>query len=261
MNLPSLDELNFSNWEIIFASFAGSLIELVEILGIALVVGRLAGWQNALVGASSGMGLTLIVSLVLGKSLLLIPTQILKILAGGFLLLFGQGWTRSVVRYYGGLPKRKKAKKDDDERLEEQLEQEGAQSGWNWLAIVTTFKSAVLESVEVAIAVVTLGAASQAWPEAIAGSGASFIGLAVFAALLRAPLKRIPVKVMKFVAAMLLMGFGTYWLGAGLNIHWPTGELAIVWIPLVWGALMTSTALFLRLTVSTQKPQEITRLQ
>jgi uncharacterized membrane protein len=66
------------NWEIFLASFAGSLIELVEILGIVLVVGSLAGWHNALLGSAGGIGLTVVVSLILGKSLTLIPVDILR---------------------------------------------------------------------------------------------------------------------------------------------------------------------------------------
>jgi uncharacterized membrane protein len=55
------------NWQIFLATFTGSLIELVEILGVAIVVGRVAGWRNALVGAGAGIGLTVVASLILGK--------------------------------------------------------------------------------------------------------------------------------------------------------------------------------------------------
>lgn len=239
------------NWEIFLASFAGSLIELVEILGLVIVVGRVAGWHNALVGSASGIGLTLIVALILGKSLTLIPVDILRIVAGGLLLFFGQKWTRSVIRYYGGIPKRG----DDEESLADQLAS-GKQPGWNWLAIMTTFKGALLDSVEVAIAVVTLGAAGQ-WFDAIGGAVVAALGLIVLAFLFRTPLNRVPLKPMKFVAAMLLMGFGTYWLGEGLNVDWLFGEWAIIWLPLSWGSLMVIVAAFLRWRMGLQKPEEI----
>jgi uncharacterized membrane protein len=242
------------NWEIFLASFAGSLIELVEILGIVIVVGRLAGWRNALVGSGSGIALTILASLILGKSLTLIPVDILRIVAGSLLLLFGQKWTRSIIKYYGGIPKRGGGKED---RLEAELAKEDNQSGWNWFAVVTTFKGALLDSVEVAIAVVTLGAAGGKWIDAISGALAAAIGLVVFAFLFRTPLKQVPVKPMKFVAAMLLMGFGTYWLSEGLNVELPGGDWAIVWLPLVWGSFMAITAAFLRWRIGLQKPEEI----
>lgn len=241
------------NWEIFLGSFAGALIEFVEILGVAIVVGRVAGWHNALLGTVGGIGLTAIASLVLGKSLTLIPLDLLKIVAGGFLIAFGQKWTRSVVRYYGGILK---PKDDEDEQLKQQL-QEGVSSGWNWLAIVATFKSALLETLEVAMAIVALGAAAGKWLDAIAGAGAAGVGLLGFAFLLRHPLNQIPVKLMKFFAAMLLMGFGIYWLGEGLDFHWYTGSLAMLWLPLVWGLLMAIAALILRRRTGLQKEEAI----
>ncbi|MBE9051887.1 COG4280 domain-containing protein [Nostocales cyanobacterium LEGE 11386] len=243
------------NWEIFLASFAGSLIELVEILGIVIVVGRLAGWRNALVGSSGGIGLTLLLSLVLGKSLTLIPVDILRIVAGVLLLLFGQKWTRSIVKYYAGIPK--KRKDDDEDRLEAELAKDGNQSGWNWFAVVTTFKGALLDSVEVAIAVVTLGAAGSKWLESISGAGFAAFSLMVFAFLFRAPLQQVPVKPMKFVAAMLLMGFGLYWLGTGLDVEWPGGHWAIIWLPLAWGVGMAIASAIWRWRVGLQKPEEV----
>ena len=62
---------------------------------------------------------------------------------------------------------------------------------------------------------------------------------------------------MKFVAAMLLMGFGTYWLGEGLNVHWPTGKWAIIWLPLAWGSFMVGAALLLRWRIASQKEEMI----
>ncbi len=242
------------NWEIFLASFAGSLIELVEILGIVLIVGRLAGWHNALVGAGSGIGLTVLVSLILGKSLTIVPVDILRIVAGGFLLAFGQKWTRSIVKYYGGIPK--KRGDDEEERLEAELAKDGMSSSWNWFAIVTTFKGALLDSVEVALAVVTLGAAGGKWIEAIGGATVAATGVGAIAFLFRTPLNQVPVKPMKFVAAMLLMGFGIYWLCEGLKLELPGDEWAIVWLPLVWGSLMAVAAAILRSRVGFQKPEE-----
>lgn len=231
------------NWGVFLGAFAGSLIELVEILAVVLVVGKVAGWRNALVGSGSAIGLTIVVSLILGKSLTLIPVHILEIIAGVVLLAFGQVWTRSVVKYYGGILKQSE---DEDERIRAELVREGVKSGWNWFSLMTAFKSSLLESVEIAIVVVTLGVTGGRWFEAIGGALVAAVGLVFFAFQLRAPLKRIPVKLMKFIASMLLMGFGTYWLGQGLDVHWPTGSWAIIWLPLVWGLLMAGAATFLR---------------
>lgn len=242
------------NWEIFLASFTGALIELVEILGVVIVVGRVAGWRNALVGSVSGIGLTVVASLILGKSLTLIPVHVLQIIAGAFLLAFGQRWTRSVINYYGGVLKKAD---DEDEQLREELEKEGITPGWNWFSFVTTFKSSLLESVEIAIAVVTLGVTAGKWFEAIGGVLVAAVGLLFLAFLLRTPLSQVPVKIMKFVASMLLMGFGTYWLGEGLNVRLPTGSWAIIFLPLIWGSFMAGAAALLRWRIGLQKQEEM----
>jgi uncharacterized membrane protein len=63
---------------------------------------------------------------------------------------------------------------------------------------------------------------------------------------LRASLERVPVKPAKFIAATLLMGFGTYWLGEGLGFGWPGGIVSLIWLSLLWGLLMAGGAGFLR---------------
>lgn len=231
------------NWGVFLGSFAGSLIELVEILAVVLVVGRVAGWRNALVGAGSAVGLVMVAAFVVGRGLTLIPVQPLEIVAGVVLLTFGAWWARSVVRYYGGVLR---PADDEDERLRERLAREGGRTGWNLVALATAFKSSLLESVEIAIVVVGFGVAGGEWSEAIGGALIATVGLVLFAVLLRAPLERVPVKPTKFAAAMLLLGFGVYWLGEGLGYEWPTGGLSVIWLPLAWGMLMAAGAAVLR---------------
>lgn len=230
------------NWGVFLGAFAGSLIELVEILAVVLVVGGVAGWRNALVGAGSAVGLVVAVALIVGKGLTLIPVHALEFVAGVILLAFGQMWTRSVIKYYGGTLE---PEDDEDERLGKQLGQDG-RTAWNLVALAAAFKSSLLESVEIAIVVVGFGVAGGDWFESISGAFLATIGLIMFAALLRAPLARVPVKATKFVASMLLMGFGTYWLGEGLGYEWPTGDWSLLWLPLLWGLLMAGGAAFQR---------------
>ena len=234
------------NWGVFLGAFAGSLIELVEILAVVLVVGSVAGWRNALAGAGSAVGLVVVVALIVGKGLALIPVHVLEFFAGVVLLAFGQMWARSVIKYYGGTLR---PKDDEDERLRGRL---GLEEGpaWNLVALAAAFKSSLLESVEIAIVVVGFGIVGGDWFESIGGALIATIGLIIFAILLRAPLARVPVKAMKFVAAMLLMGFGTYWLGEGFGHEWPTGSWSLLWLPLLWGLLMAAGAAFLRLRPS-----------
>ncbi|GAB4426595.1 MAG: hypothetical protein OHK0015_07640 [Chloroflexi bacterium OHK40] len=226
-------------------AFTGSLIELVEILAVALVVGRVAGWRNAWIGTGSAAALVIVGALIVGTGLTRIPARWLELLAGLILLGFGQWWVRGVVKYYAG---RLSPHEEEEVRLERELAASGRRAGWNWVAIATAFKSSLLESFEIALVVVTLGAANAAWNEAIGGALVATIGLLVVAFLLRAPLSRVPVKPMKFVAAMLLMGFGSYWLGEGLGIHWTGAVWAILYLTALWGVGMALAIRVLRVS-------------
>jgi Ca2+/H+ antiporter, TMEM165/GDT1 family len=245
------------SWAIFFGAFVGSLIELVEVLAVVLVVGRVAGWRNALAGAGSAVGLVAVAALVVGSGLALIPARPLELLAGVILLGFGQAWARSVMNYYGGVPE---AQDEDDERLREQLAREGSRGGWDTVALATAFKSSLVESFEIAIVVIGLGSAGGKWFEAISGALVASVVLICSAFwLLRASLERVPVKPAKFIAAILLLGFGTYWVGEGLGFRWPGGILSLIWLPLLWGLLMTGGAVFMRsrrrVTAETQGPR------
>ena len=231
------------SWAVFLGAFVGSLIELVEVLAVVLVVGRVAGWRNAIVGAGSAVGLVALAALVVGKGLALIPARPLELVAGLILLGFGQAWARSVTKYYGGVLG---APADEDEALRQRLANDGARGGWDPVALATAFKSSLLESFEIAIVVIGLGTAGGRWSEAIGGALVATLLLLVFAFWLRAPLQRVPVKPAKFAAAALLMGFGTYWLGEGIGFGWPGGMASLIWLPFLWGIIMAGGAMLLR---------------
>ena len=135
------------NWGIFVGAFAGSMIELVEILAVVLVVGRVSGWRNALVGAGAAIGLVALVALVAGSSLTLMPLRPLEVVAGVILLAFGGWWALSVTKYYGGLTR---PEDDEDEQLAQQLAAGGAGGGpaWRFGAMLVAFKSSLIESFE-----------------------------------------------------------------------------------------------------------------
>ena len=114
------------------------------------------------------------------------------------------------------------------------------------MALATAFKSSLLESFEIAIVVIGLGTAGGRWAEAIGGALVAAVMLVLFAFWFRASLEKVPVKPAKFIAASLLMGFGTYWVGEGVAFGWPGGMLSLIWLTLLWGLLMAGGSMFLR---------------
>jgi uncharacterized membrane protein len=231
------------NWGIFAGALAGSLIELVEILVVVLVVGRVAGWRNALAGAGAAMGLVAFVALLAGGSLTLMPLRPLEVAAGTILLAFGGWWALSVTKYYGGLTH---PEDDEEERLARQLSESDGRPGWNFLAALVAFKSSLIESFEVGIIVVGLGLASANWTEAVGGMLVAALGLVVLAIYLRGALQRVPVKPTKFFAAAFLLGFGAYWLGEGFGLNWPGGILSVVGLVFLAGTAMAAGAAVLR---------------
>ena len=125
------------SWAVFLGAFVGSLIELVEVLAVVLVVGGVAGWRNALVGAGSAVGLVVVGARVVGRGLALVPARPRELLAGVILLAFGQAWARSATRYYSGPLE----SHDDDGRLQEQLARSGGRGGRDAVALATAFKS------------------------------------------------------------------------------------------------------------------------
>jgi uncharacterized membrane protein len=144
---------------------------------------------------------------------------------GGVLLWFGWGWVKkSVLRQAKG----KRAGWVVDPLQAENIQLEQRPQGFSSLNFMLMAKSAALEGLEVAIVVMTLGLASNAWTEAFLGATIS-LGLTIaVVAVLHGHLLRVPEVLIKLGAGILLMAFGTFWLGEGCGINWLIGDWAIL---------------------------------
>ena len=88
-------------------------------------------------------------------------------------------------------------------------------------------KSAILETFEVAILVVTLGLASGAWYESLAGTAIALVFSVLIVTVLHKYLLNVPEVLIKLGSGILLGGLGTFWLGEGLGFDWLFGDFAI----------------------------------
>src|SRR6266851_789091 len=89
----------------VLAAFLASLVEFVEALTVVLAVGTVRGWRPALAG--TGLGLLVLVALVLalGPALARIPLDLVQLVVGLLLLLFGMRWLRkAILRAAGAIP-------------------------------------------------------------------------------------------------------------------------------------------------------------
>jgi uncharacterized membrane protein len=238
-------------WALATTAFLASAVEAIEAATIVLAVGYAQGWRIALAGTAYAI-LALAAMVGIGGPAILhfVPIKIIRIGIGVFLLWFGYGWLRkAVLRYAGRIPLR-----DEHAAFERELATlRNARE--QRVGLATAFNGVFLEGLEVAIIVVTVGSASSgALVAAAVGALAAFVLVAIAAVLVRLPFGRIPENTMKFVVGVMLVTFGTFWLGEGLGIAWHFGDVTLPILAAAYAGLALLICLLLR---STAPPQAL----
>ena len=92
-------------WPAAAAAFLASLVEFVEALTIVLAVGAVRGWRGALTGTGAALLVLLLIVAALGPALARVPLDVVQLLVGMLLLLFGMRWLRkAILRSAGVIP-------------------------------------------------------------------------------------------------------------------------------------------------------------
>jgi uncharacterized membrane protein len=204
------------------ASFLASTVEFVEAFTIVLVVGVTINWRSALLGTLAAFGALALIVATLGVALVVfIPLNILRLLIGFLLVLFGLKWLKKAIMRYAGL----KALHDEEAIYEEQLAEmrtrgEITTQRIDPFGVATSFKSVLLEGLEVAFIVITFGSRGNNIGVAAGGALVACLMVGSAGALVRAPLQRVPENTLKFVVGIMLTSFGTFWGGEGIGIEW-----------------------------------------
>lgn len=71
------------------AVFAACAVEGVEAVTIVLAVGLSRGWNSALAGVAVALIVLAAIVAVLGPALTVLPIDVLRLVVGGLLLIFG----------------------------------------------------------------------------------------------------------------------------------------------------------------------------
>jgi uncharacterized membrane protein len=237
-------------WSSILPSFLASLVEFVEALTIVVVVGVTINWKSSLLGAGAAFLALAAIVAVFGVTLYYIPINILRIIIGIILLLFGMQWLKKSLLRFSGL----KAVHDEAAIYEEELRELKARGDidahkFNGFGFATSFKSVLLEGLEVAFIVITFGIgaeaanatgnASEVVNTYITGNAhgllassigalAAFVVVSLFGLTIQKPLTKIPENVLKFIVGVMLATFGTFWTGEGIGVEWPLGDLFLL---------------------------------
>ncbi|HTW08773.1 MAG TPA: hypothetical protein VME46_14755 [Acidimicrobiales bacterium] len=211
------------------AVFLASAVESVEALTIIVAAGVSRGWRSALEGMAVAIALLAVLVATLGPALVyLVPIDVLRVVVGGLLLVFGLQWLRKAVLRAVGL----KAKHDEDAIFTKQLDALGGASqgrtGRDSAGFVVAFKGTFLEGLEVVIIVLGLGGGDHQLALAGAAAMAAVLVVAGVGVAVARQLAGVPENAMKTVVGLMLVSFGTFWAGEGLGVRWPGSDLAIL---------------------------------
>jgi uncharacterized membrane protein len=218
-----------------------SAVEMVEALTIVLALGVTRGWRAPLQGAAVAVAVLAVVVALLGPALQAIPIDLLRLVVGSLLLVFGLQWLRKAILRASGL----KALHDEEAAFAEEVaaaRAAGRSPGVDRYAFVISFKSTLLEGLEVAFIVITLGVNQGATAIAAAGAAVALVVVVAVGALVRHPLSRVPENTLKFVVGVMLTSFGTFWAGEGVGIDWPGSDgalAALLVLTVLWSVLFT----------------------
>lgn len=209
------------------AVFLACAVEMVEALTIVLAVGHTRGWRSAFEGTIVALvALTALVA-VFGPALVHIPLSVLRLVVGGVLLIFGMQWLRKAILRSSGL----KAMHDEDAIYKEtvaELEAINSRPDRDRIAFVMAFKGVFLEGLEVVITVLTLGTSAHRLGLAVITAGVAIVLVGVTGAIVAKQLSSVPENAMKMGVGILLVSYGTFWVGEGLKVTWPGNDGALV---------------------------------
>lgn len=228
--------------------FLACAVEAVEATTVVLAMGTARDWLSALSGVAAGLLLLGAAVAVLGPAITAVPLDDLRLLVGGVLLIFGLQWLRKAVLRASG----RKALHDEDALFRQQLAAAQSAAGGrrglvpDGYGFTVSFKSVVLEGLEVVFIVLTFGSNAHDVPVAAVAALIAVLVVAGAGIAVRAPLSRVPENTMKFVVGVLLCAFGTFWGAEGAGASWPGSDAAILVLVLLYAGVGLLLAAALR---------------
>ncbi len=245
------------DWGVGSAAFLASTVEFVEAFTIVLVVGVTINWRSSFLGAALAALTLAVLVAIFGVTLVkFIPLEALRLIVGIILVMFGMKWLKKALLRYSG----RKALHDEEAIYEEEQRTlkargEGATQRIDGFGVATSYKSVLLEGLEVAFIVLTFGTSHGSIPLAAAGAAAGLLVVLIAGVFIHAPLSRVPENTLKFSVGVMLTSFGIFWSGEGAKVGWPGGEIALLWII----AFIVAVSLGMTRLLSAQRAQSLGR--
>jgi len=162
-----------------------------------------------------------------------VPLYALRIVVGTLLLIFGLQWlTKAILRQTGF-----KAPHDERDIYDKQVAtlsmgKKGIAHGQrDSLAFAISFKGVLLEGMEVVMIVISFGLANGSQNQLGTAVLAALVAVAVMTmvgAVVAKPLTKVPENYMKLGVGNLLTVFGLFWMGEGVGVQWPLGDIFLL---------------------------------
>lgn len=212
------------DWPAFFPVFLTAGVEWVEAFTIVLAVSLTIGWAASLGAAAAGLGTLALLTAATGGAISLgARLQVIQLVIGVFLLLFGVRWLAKAIARQAGL----KSLHDEDAEFRET--QARISSGDWFTAWLIAYKGTLLEGLEVWLVVVAFSLHSRAWLSNGIAALIALLAVSVAGLSVRAPLRRVPENAIKFVVGAMIVSFGTFWtLEALAGDVWPFGDWSIL---------------------------------
>jgi uncharacterized membrane protein len=216
---------------LVLSAFLASAVEMVEAMTIVLAIGLTRGWRASLTGAAAATAALAVIVAALGPALTLVPINDLRLVVGVLLLIFGLQWLRkAILRGAGVIPLHDEEEIFAREAAEARAVAGEQRLGLDWYGFTVSFKSVLLEGLEVAFIVITFGSAQGSIPLAAIGAGVAIVLVGVLGAFARRPLSRVPENSLKFAVGAMLTTFGIFWSSEGAGASFPGSDAALPFI-------------------------------
>lgn len=203
---------------------------------IVLAIGTTRSWRSAWYGVVLGVISLAVIVAVLGPALTIIPINLLRLIVGGLLLIFGLQWLRKAILRASGF----KALHDEAAIYEKSKAQakelktntpRGAID--DWYSFVIAFKGVFLEGLEIAFIVLTFGINQGSISLAVLSALAAILVIVIIGFKIRRPLSKVPENSLKFIVGIMLTSFGIFWGSEGAGVRWPGGDAALIGV-IIW---------------------------
>lgn len=228
-----------------------SAVEATEALTIILAAGITRGWRSTFEGALLAIACLGVIVGIAGTALIqYVPLYALRIVVGTLLLIFGLQWlTKAILRQTGF-----KAPHDERDIYEKEVEalskNRGIRGQRDSLGFAISFKGVLLEGMEIVMIVISFGLANGSQNQLGTAALAALAAVAVMTAIgavVAKPLTKVPENYMKLGVGNLLTVFGLFWMGEGVGVQWPLGDIfLLVLLAIIFLATLGLIAYFKR---------------